>query len=109
MTETQLKHQVAITRSNLRTKENLFGSLVHLELENPQLDYLWGKNMDTYVYYEADCTLNCLNPFVPLDSDNPTLAAFRQKPLKVSKITVSLFDVLTKSVSSCLQFSNELS
>ena len=37
-----------------------------------------------YVYYEADCTLNCLNPFVPLDSDNPTLAAFRQKPLKVS-------------------------
>ena len=43
-----------------------------------------------YVYYEADCTLNCLNPFVPLDSDNPTLAAFRQKPLKVSRITNSL-------------------
>ena len=36
-----------------------------------------------YVYFEADCTMNGLNPFVPLDSENPTLAAFRQKPLKV--------------------------
>ena len=36
-----------------------------------------------YVYYEADCTMQGLNPFVPLDSENPTLAAFRQKPLKV--------------------------
>jgi len=35
-----------------------------------------------YVYYEADCTMQGLNPFVPLDSENPTLAAFRQKPLK---------------------------
>ena len=39
----------------------------------------------TLEYYEADCTMNGLNPFVPLDSENPTLAAFRQKPLKVSK------------------------
>ena len=36
-----------------------------------------------YVYFEADCTSNGLNPFVPLDSANPTLAAFQQKPLKV--------------------------
>ena len=36
-----------------------------------------------YVYYEADCALNFLNPFVPSDVDNPTIAAFRQKPLKV--------------------------
>jgi hypothetical protein len=36
-----------------------------------------------YVYFEADCTSNGLNPFVPLDSDNPTFAAFQQKPLKV--------------------------
>jgi gluconate kinase len=35
-----------------------------------------------YVYYEADCALNFLNPFVPSDVDNPTIAAFRQKPLK---------------------------
>ena len=39
---------------------------------------------DGYVYYEADCTLEVLNPFVPLDVENPTLAAHRQKPLKVS-------------------------
>ena len=36
-----------------------------------------------YVYFEADCTSNGLNPFVPLDSANPTLIAFQQKPLKV--------------------------
>merc|ERR1711997_191559 len=42
---------------------------------------LMGKESG-YVYYEADCTMQGLNPFVPLDSDNPTLAAFRQKPLK---------------------------
>ena len=37
-----------------------------------------------YVYYEADCTMNGLNPFVPLEIDNP-LAAFKQKPVKVSE------------------------
>ena len=36
-----------------------------------------------FVYYEADCTLSNLNPFVPTDIDNPTLAALIQKPLKV--------------------------
>ena len=39
-----------------------------------------------YVYFEADCSMNCLNPFVPLDCNNPTLAAIRQKPLKVGSI-----------------------
>ena len=36
-----------------------------------------------YVYYEADCAMAFLNPFVPIDVDNPSLAAFQQKPLKV--------------------------
>ena len=39
-----------------------------------------------YVYLEADCTMNNLNPFVPPDVENPTIAAFRQKALKVKKI-----------------------
>ena len=38
---------------------------------------------DDYVYYEADCTANHLNPFVPVDVEEPTKAAFRQKPIKV--------------------------
>ena len=38
---------------------------------------------DDYVYYEADCTANCLNPFVPVDVEEPTKAAFRQKPIKI--------------------------
>ena len=36
-----------------------------------------------YVYLEADCTMNFLNPFVPPDVENPTIAAFQQKALKV--------------------------
>ena len=36
-----------------------------------------------YVYYEADCAMAFLNPFVPTNVDNPTLAAFQQMPLKV--------------------------
>ena len=37
-----------------------------------------------YVYYEADCTTNNLNPFIGTDVENPTIAAIRQKPLKVT-------------------------
>ena len=38
-----------------------------------------------YVYLEADCTMNNLNPFVPPNVENPTIAAFQQKALKVKK------------------------
>ena len=37
-----------------------------------------------FVYYEADCTMVFVNPFVDPDVDNPTMAAFQQKPLKVT-------------------------
>ena len=46
-----------------------------------------------YVYFEADCTSNGLNPFVPLDSVNPTLAAFQQKPLKVVSFFYPFFSL----------------
>ena len=36
-----------------------------------------------YVYYEADCTMNNLNPFVPINAENPSLAGFCLKPMKV--------------------------
>ena len=44
-----------------------------------------------FVYLEADCTMNNLNPFVPPDVDNPTLAAFKQKALKVRESFLSSF------------------
>ena len=37
-----------------------------------------------FVYLEADCTMNNVNPFVPPYVENPTLAAFQQKALKVT-------------------------
>ena len=35
-----------------------------------------------YVYYEADCFTALKNPFVPLESDNPSLDQMHQKVLK---------------------------
>ncbi len=35
-----------------------------------------------FVYFEADCVMAFLNPFVDPQAENPTLQAFRQKPLK---------------------------
>ena len=42
-----------------------------------------------YVYLEADCTMNNLNPFVPPDVENPTIAAFQQKALKVKNYFIN--------------------
>ena len=36
-----------------------------------------------FVYLEADCLMNNINPFVSPNVDNPTPAGFQQKPLKV--------------------------
>ena len=36
-----------------------------------------------FVYYEADAMLSFINPFIPLDADNPTMAQKAQKSLKV--------------------------
>jgi gluconate kinase len=37
---------------------------------------------ENYVYYEADCFMNHLNPYVPTDVDEPTLAMMSQKFLR---------------------------
>ena len=36
-----------------------------------------------YVYYEADCLINFVNPFVDIMHPNPTMAQMNQNPLKV--------------------------
>ena len=38
-----------------------------------------------FVYYEADATMQFINPFVDLNVDNPTVAAFGGKSLKVRR------------------------
>ena len=37
-----------------------------------------------YVYYEADCFPGCVDPFVPLDVPEPSIAQMKQKPIKVN-------------------------
>ena len=42
---------------------------------------------NAYIYYEADAILQLTNPFIDISADNPTMAAFAGKPLKVSECT----------------------
>ena len=35
-----------------------------------------------YVYYEADCFLKCKNPCIPLNSSDPSMKQFTQRPLR---------------------------
>ena len=35
-----------------------------------------------WVYYEADCFANSVDPFIPLDVDEPSLAQMKQKAMK---------------------------
>ena len=36
-----------------------------------------------YIYYEADCVFEMVNPFTDLHVDNPTMASMTARPLKV--------------------------
>ena len=37
-----------------------------------------------FIYYEADCVMQMVNPFTDINADNPSVASFMAKPLKVS-------------------------
>ena len=37
-----------------------------------------------YAYYEADCYPSCVDPFIPLDVPEPSIAQMNQKPIKVN-------------------------
>ena len=43
-----------------------------------------------YVYYEADCYGSCIDPFIPPDVPEPSIAQQKQKPIKVTKVAVCL-------------------
>ena len=73
--------KIAIFQKNDR---NLIGKIMHCAGAGKSTTaQLMGREAG-YVYFEADCTMNACNPFVPTDVENPTLAAFQQKPLKVN-------------------------
>ena len=37
-----------------------------------------------FIYYEADCIMQLINPFTDPNVDNPSVASFSSKPLKVA-------------------------
>ncbi len=43
---------------------------------------LLGRDEADFVYFEGDCVFVHVNPFVPVEAENPTLAAFAQPGLK---------------------------
>ena len=44
---------------------------------------LMARERGNFVYYEADATFQFINPFVDVHADNPSLAGFEGKALKV--------------------------
>ena len=50
---------------------------------------LMGKE-NGFVFWEADCTMNGLNPFLPVDTEHATRALMQQPPLKVSTVDFCL-------------------
>jgi len=63
---------------------------------------LLATNQD-YIYYEADCTCSLINPFVDLNADNPSVAAFMSKPLKgASKELAETILVVGAKFEECL-------
>ena len=57
-----------------------------------------------YVYYEADCFVGHLNPYVPINCDEPTLAMMSQKPLK--GVSQQRIDAVADGVNHCLAMGN---
>ena len=53
-----------------------------------------------YVYYEADATMQLINPFVPIDADNPSLAQMFQKSLKVQVLATFERTILKPQINS---------
>ena len=47
-----------------------------------------GYNISGFVFYEADCFGSCVNPFVPSDVPEPSIAQKMQKPIKVTKVAI---------------------
>ena len=56
---------------------------------------LFGRNHG-YVYYEADCYMNQVNPYVDLNADDPTLQQGLQTPMKV----ITLYRLIPYSIST---------
>ena len=51
-----------------------------------------------FLYYEGDCFPLCVNPFVDVNAENPSLAVGLQKPLKnIGKETINAINFARKS------------
>ena len=55
---------------------------------------------EEYVYYEADCFMQHMNPYVPKDVEDPTVAAFTQNFLK--GVSQTRIDIVSEGVTDWL-------
>ena len=67
-----------------------------------------------FVYYEADCFANLKNPYIPLDTENPSMAQNDQKKLKDRdgkriSVTGHLCTILSRKIQRNVQVPGWLS
>ena len=67
---------------------------------------LFGRNHG-YVYYEADCFMSQVNPFMDLNADDPSLAQVSQTPLSVSPQCKTFNILIHKPESSKLVYKEQ--
>ena len=55
-----------------------------------------------YVYYESDCFGICVNPFMPTDVPEPSIAQKMQKPIKVTKVAIFVYIIKSAILGTIL-------
>jgi len=59
--------------------------------------------MAEWVYYEADAFMSMVNPYIPLDVEDPSMAQMKQKPLK--GLSKERIDIIKTAVGAWLSMS----
>ena len=82
----------AISRK-YETKSGIFGYCVKVRFSilgppgagKSTTGQLMGRKSN-YVYFEADCSSQFLNPYIDVNIENPTMAGMSQAPVKVTEL-----------------------
>ena len=53
-----------------------------------------------FIYFEADCFGYFVNPYVDVNVEEPTLAIYKQTPLKVSKVSHCIYTIFFKALET---------
>ena len=57
-----------------------------------------------YVYYEGDCQLSCINPYLDPSIEEPSLAQSQQTPFKVCTVPKEFWLVIIFTFNFCMMY-----